>query len=386
MKLAALSLVLTCGAAVAQEQAIEPHVDGRVLDLSVNITGDDFRDNGPIWWRSDFSKVGAKSIRLFLRVVEGTELPAVIEVDGEDGVGRSYDIADIGTNGRWTGMFPGGRVVISLFSDTRPDGLSLMIEEMAIETETGTLYSIWGGEDETAHINDAAVPQYIRDLGAPVAKLSFFLGGKPRSCTGTLINRDHLLTNQHCVADAATCRSAIAVFGYERTADNRLRLGQQFDCAEVKEVLVNFELDASLIRLDGTPGDTFGFYSIDPVATDAAISEELAIIQHPGGNEKQISFINCTVMALPVDGRANETDFSHTCDTAGGSSGSPVFNANGVLVGLHHYGFNDGQIEEWTENRAVRMSGITDWLQQQGIVQSPSDGATSEGTNSTPGD
>jgi hypothetical protein len=122
------------------------------------------------------------------------------------------------------------------------------------------------------------------------------------------------------------------------------------------------------------------------VATDAAISEELAIIQHPGGNEKQISFINCTVMALPVDGRANETDFSHTCDTAGGSSGSPVFNANGVLVGLHHYGFNDGQIEEWTENRAVRMSGITDWLQQQGIVQAPSDGATSEGTNSTPGD
>jgi hypothetical protein len=76
-------------------------------------------------------------------------------------------------------------------------------------------------------------------------------------------------------------------------------------------------------------------------------------VQQPGGQPKQISKIKYTAKAVPVNGRASETDFTHTCDTVGSSSGSPVFNEAGQVVGLHHYGFGSGG--EWNENRAIRI-------------------------------
>ena len=85
--------------------------------------------------------------------------------------------------------------------------------------------------------------------------------------------------------------------------------------------------------------------------------EELFIIQHPAGETKQISMNECAVSRPVADGRAAATDFAHTCDTLGGSSGSPVFTTDGRLVGLHHYGRGVGY---WNENRAVRIPRILD--------------------------
>ena len=94
--------------------------------------------------------------------------------------------------------------------------------------------------------------------------------------------------------------------------------------------------------------------------TEPVAGAPVFIIQHPAGEPKQISKINCAAGTVPVDGRTSASDFTHTCDTVGGSSGSPVFNETGDLVGLHHYGFNEGGF--WTENRAIRMKRIVDKL------------------------
>ena len=64
---------------------------------------------------------------------------------------------------------------------------------------------------------------------------------------------------------------------------------------------------------------------------------------------------------LNVDGRAPQSDFTHTCDTAGGSSGAPVFNLEGQLVGVHHFGFADDVDGLWTENRSVHGDLIAAW-------------------------
>jgi V8-like Glu-specific endopeptidase len=55
------------------------------------------------------------------------------------------------------------------------------------------------------------------------------------------------------------------------------------------------------------------------------------------------------------------TEFTHDCDSERGSSGSPVFNDAGQLVGLHHLGFDiDPQTCEQKdrENKAVRVDAI----------------------------
>jgi V8-like Glu-specific endopeptidase len=82
---------------------------------------------------------------------------------------------------------------------------------------------------------------------------------------------------------------------------------------------------------------------------------------------KQIT-MHCGVQSWSVPGwtaGASTVDFSHDCDTEGGSSGAPVFNTSGQIVGLHHYGHAvDPATCRDTDsvNKAVRIDQIIDYL------------------------
>jgi V8-like Glu-specific endopeptidase len=90
------------------------------------------------------------------------------------------------------------------------------------------------------------------------------------------------------------------------------------------------------------------------------------VIQHPAGKPKKIAKTNCLIEDVPVDGRREDSDFAHSCDTEGGSSGSRVSDTNGRLVGLHHYGFDEGGI--WSRNSAITLSVIAADLKTRGIT------------------
>jgi hypothetical protein len=77
--------------------------------------------------------------------------------------------------------------------------------------------------------------------------------------------------------------------------------------------------------------------------------ERVNIIQHPAGRPKEVVLHENAVTRITQD------HIYYRADTEGGSSGSPVFGDQWELVGLHHWGRQDGSD---AENRAIRLAAI----------------------------
>lgn len=79
----------------------------------------------------------------------------------------------------------------------------------------------------------------------------------------------------------------------------------------------------------------------------SATADAIVIVHHPLGDIKSVTYETGTRQPCKILERAHEnwvdpaknTDFTYSCDTEGGSSGAPVFRVDGVLLGMHHLGF-----------------------------------------------
>lgn len=357
-----LLLALPIQAFAQDAPVLEAMVDGRSEHLGIVVGDAELNSQGPVWWQQSFSKLGTQYSRFLLRLAGNVPDDLIVKVTGPFQTQFEFSPQELTGDGAWTGMIPFGKATISVESDERPSGVRFEIVDSVYQAPGGYLYSVHG-ENEITEINDAKVPEHFRLLGKPVAKLVFQREGKPRSCTGFLLDDSALLTNEHCVNNQEICATLAVVFEFEIRSDDRLNFGQQFFCESVKEDQVNYELDAAIVKLKGRPGTVFG--RVEFAERDAIVKgQDLFIIQHPGGEPKKISSEECAASLDPVSGRGDDTDFTHTCDTASGSSGSPVFNGDGAVVGLHHFGFEDHPNEGWSENRAVRLLRLYDWLSE----------------------
>jgi Trypsin-like peptidase domain len=105
-------------------------------------------------------------------------------------------------------------------------------------------------------------------------------------------------------------------------------------------------LDFTLLTLAGNPVATYGYLPLN--GENLQPGDPLYVIQHPGGGEKKIharhtgtANEDCVVKDSDWSepGYSANSSIQHTCDTEGGSSGSPVLNDNNQIVALHHTGY-----------------------------------------------
>ena len=180
--------------------------------------------------------------------------------------------------------------------------------------------------------------------------------------TGFLVADDLLLTNGHVFPDEATAGEAIVRFNYEDTLSGRPKKVDTYRCrpAEgfhtspyLEEGVAAAALDYSVVRLDGKAGSRWGRIVLAP--REVGVPQDVVIIQHPGGEKKQISITD------------NETAFAddlrcqYFTDTLPGSSGSPVFDDRWRLVALHHAGgflTQPGDPTQHLRNEGVRTAPI----------------------------
>ena len=169
-----------------------------------------------------------------------------------------------------------------------------------------------------------------------------------------------MLTNNHVLGDAATAAASLVEFNVQDGLDGRPLSPAAFRLAPGDFFLTSTELDCTLVAVQpraesGDDLESLG-WNAPPLDDDdpVLVEEYVNIIQHPGGRPKQVALRDNQIIDLLPE-------FLHyRTDTEPGSSGSPVFNDQWELAGLHHSGV-PGATTRTESSRWEAASGRRKW-------------------------
>jgi hypothetical protein len=151
-----------------------------------------------------------------------------------------------------------------------------------------------------------------------------------------------MLTNHHCFTGSSEAANTEVWFNYMCAECGGYDVFRSTKVWGGSVLKTDDRLDYTLFTVsDFAAVQKFGYLEFDLRRPKAG--EELYVPQHPGGDPTVIAMSGgrgqCAVDDPAYDGYDTATDISYHCDTAGGSSGSPVLSltTNKVLA-LHHFG------------------------------------------------
>ncbi len=190
-----------------------------------------------------------------------------------------------------------------------------------------------------------------------VAYIEVSSGSEKWSGTGFMISPNLLITNHHVIPQANLLSNTVFRFNYQLDIRENPEIFKDYASKTGGIYYSDNTLDYAIIELTGNPGSEWGYLALKPQipAPDTRVN----IIQHPNGLPKQISIQNNFIKF------ADNTKIQYVTNTLPGSSGSPVFNDNWEVIGLHHAG---GMIPEkeggplYFRNQGITIKAITDNL------------------------
>jgi formylglycine-generating enzyme required for sulfatase activity len=202
---------------------------------------------------------------------------------------------------------------------------------------SGLIESLGARVDRFEPIADFPPDDPIRVLGKAVGRLDILMTGSDgvrgvANCTATLIDRDKILTNHHCVPGphGAVIERVLVRFGYLELGSTTSRSFQ----VDTEPIEASRALDYAVLKVAGDPAEAFGIAPLK--VRSARTNERLFIVHHPAGQPQRLTRAFCRAHPkVAVDKSA----LRHQCDTLPGSSGSLIFaQRDNALVALHNLG------------------------------------------------
>jgi hypothetical protein len=320
-----------------------PHPHG--IGAGANARTWTVRHAGATYIRLHFSKFDlAPGDSLQLASADGTELYTYAG-KGPHGTGEFWaaivggDVAKLrlqSTNGTGFGFEVDsyGRGTVPLAGVLEPGG-----------DEPQSPESICGVNDEKDVECYAGTPEYEE---AKTTVLEYI--GCCSACTAFKVSDSgQFLTNNHCASTQSGVQSIELRFYYQRPG-----------CNSGTALVNGTTRGASLLKTDATLDYTLFSTTSDTSSVPCAElenrrpnnGEQIYIPGHPGAGPKRLTIDSdldaggkCTVQSNSCTGNAIGSDVCYSCDTEGGSSGSPVFSSvTDKVVALHHFGgcYNSG--------------------------------------------
>lgn len=210
--------------------------------------------------------------------------------------------------------------------------------------------------------------------------------GRPEGYgTGFLVGPNLLLTNNHVLYTAELARKSFAEFEFEQDINGRRKVSKSFDLRPDEIFVTDPEMDFTLVSVapvstEGTELTDYGLLRLVEATGKVQIGEYVSIIQHPEGGLKQCCLRENEVVDI------FDSWLHYVTDTQPGASGSPIFNDQWLVVGLHHSGvpmrdaqgnilkidghlyregIDDPSTIAWVANEGVRISRIFQALESR---------------------
>lgn len=334
-------------------------------------------------WRLEVASPGAVSLNLGFSVYW---LPAgatlTIGAAAGDVPPLVFDAGDNADHGElWTPVVPGDALIVELLVPPTADPEPLL--ELGFVNSGYRLFGQSPAAKSGACNVDVNCPEGD-DWRDEIATVGLVSVEGSLTCTGALVNNTALdgtpyfLTANHCGISASRAPSVVVYWNFESPACGQHGGGSHDEFTSGSALRATWaNTDFTLLELDEAPDTAFGVKYAGWNRAEAPPTAATCI-HHPDSDEKSISFENDAVVPTSYLATATPGNGTHLRvidwdlgTTEPGSSGSPLFDQDHLVVGQLHGGYaacgnseSDwyGRLHLSWEGGGTPDTRLSDWL------------------------
>ncbi len=241
-------------------------------------------------------------------------------------------------------------------SDEDRDFILELFQKYPLDFPASSSRSIphWFGTDKIIDLQEKIIGEntlrhiYVLSLALEAAKAVVHLRISNGAGTGFMIAPDLLMTNNHVITSQEEALKAEYTFNYQLDINGKECSTHTANSLSEGLFYTNPDLDYTVVMLQSLP--EYGKH-LTLKSKQMRREDRVAIIQHPGGHLKKISMQNNFISY------ADSQIIQYTTSTLPGSSGSPVFDDDFHVVGIHHSG---GMLSQTaTQQRSLCNAGTS---------------------------